>query len=67
LAEKCWTYIEDHALWRHCDAVGQEDAMKFAICNEIFWTEDADKWTVARQFEAAAQIGFDGMEISPLP
>lgn len=39
--------------------------MKFAICNEIFWTEDADKWTVARQFEAAAQIGFDGMEISP--
>ena len=39
--------------------------MKFAICNEIFWTEDAGKWTIARQFEAAAQIGFDGLEISP--
>jgi len=39
--------------------------MKFAICNEIFWTEDKDKWTVRRQFEAAKQMGFDGIEISP--
>ena len=39
--------------------------MKFAICNEIFWTEDKDKWTIRRQFEAAKQIGFDGIEISP--
>lgn len=39
--------------------------MKFAICNEIFWTEDSDKWTIRRQFEAAAEIGFDGIEISP--
>jgi len=39
--------------------------MKLAICNEIFWTEDADAWTIARQFEAAAEAGFDGLEISP--
>ena len=39
--------------------------MKFAICNEIFWTEDRDKWTIPRQFEAAAEMGFDGIEISP--
>ncbi len=39
--------------------------MKLAICNEIFWTEDQDKWTIARQFEAAAEMGFDGLEISP--
>ena len=39
--------------------------MKFAICNEIFWTEDREGWTIRRQFEAAAQMGFDGIEISP--
>lgn len=39
--------------------------MKFAICNEIFWTEDQNTWTIRRQFEAAAQMGFDGIEISP--
>ena len=39
--------------------------MRFAICNEIFWTEDAEKWSIARQFEAAAEAGYDGLEISP--
>lgn len=39
--------------------------MKFAICNEIFWTEDRERWTIRRQFEAAAEIGFDAVEISP--
>lgn len=39
--------------------------MKFAICNEIFWSEDPDRWTIDRQFEAAAEIGFDALEISP--
>lgn len=39
--------------------------MKFAICNEIFYTEDAEHWTIARQFEAAAELGFDGIEIAP--
>jgi len=39
--------------------------MKFAICNEIFWMEDPAKWTVRRQFEAAAQMGYDGIEVSP--
>ena len=44
--------------------------MKFAICNEMFWTEDQEspgkeKWSVRRQFEAAAEMGYDGIEISP--
>ena len=39
--------------------------MKFAICNEIFWTEDKNKWTLRRQFEAARSMGFTGIEISP--
>lgn len=39
--------------------------MKFAICNEIFFYEDKDKWTIRRQFETAAELGFDGLEISP--
>lgn len=39
--------------------------MKFAVCNEIFFSEDKEKWTIRRQFEAAAEIGFDGIEISP--
>lgn len=39
--------------------------MKFAICNEIFYSEDQDAWTIQRQFETAAEIGFDGLEIAP--
>ena len=39
--------------------------MRFAICNEIFWTEDAAAWTIRRQFEAAAAMGFDALEVSP--
>jgi sugar phosphate isomerase/epimerase len=39
--------------------------MKFAICNEIFFYEDKEKWTIQRQFEAAAEIGFDAVEVSP--
>ncbi|MBU0609794.1 MAG: sugar phosphate isomerase/epimerase [Armatimonadetes bacterium] len=39
--------------------------MKFAICNEIFFYEDKEKWTIRKQFEAAAELGFDGIEISP--
>jgi D-psicose/D-tagatose/L-ribulose 3-epimerase len=39
--------------------------MKFAICNEIFFYEDKEKWTIRKQFEAAAALGFDGIEISP--
>jgi len=39
--------------------------MKFAICNEIFFYEDKEKWTIRKQFEAAAKMGFDGLEISP--
>lgn len=39
--------------------------MRFAICNEIFWMEDEARWTIRRQFEAAAEIGFDALEISP--
>jgi sugar phosphate isomerase/epimerase len=39
--------------------------MKFAICNEIFYTEDAEHWTIPRQFETAAELGFDGIEIAP--
>ena len=34
--------------------------MKFAICNEIF-----KDWPTRKQFEVAAEIGFDGIEISP--
>jgi len=34
--------------------------MKFSICNEIF-----QGWPLAKQFEAAADIGFDAIEISP--
>lgn len=39
--------------------------MKFAICNELFFYEDREKWTIRRQFEAARDMGFDGLEISP--
>lgn len=39
--------------------------MKFGICNEIFWTEDPGKWPIRRQFEVAAELGYDGLEISP--
>lgn len=39
--------------------------MKFAICNEIFFYEDKEKWTISKQFEAARDLGFDGLEISP--
>lgn len=39
--------------------------MKFAICNEIFFYEDKEKWTIRRQFEAAAEMGYDALEISP--
>jgi D-psicose/D-tagatose/L-ribulose 3-epimerase len=39
--------------------------VKFAICNEIFFYEDKEKWTIRKQFEAARDLGFDGMEISP--
>jgi sugar phosphate isomerase/epimerase len=39
--------------------------MKFAICNEIFFYEDKEKWTIQKQFEAARDMGFDGMEVSP--
>lgn len=39
--------------------------MRFAICNEIFFYEDKEKWTIQRQFEAARDLGFDGIEISP--
>ncbi len=39
--------------------------MKFSICNEIFYYEDREKWPIRRQFETAADIGFDGLEIAP--
>jgi len=39
--------------------------VKFAICNELFFSEDREKWTIRRQFEAAAEIGFQGLEIAP--
>lgn len=39
--------------------------MKFALCNEIFYYADKEKWTIRKQFEAAARLGFDGLEISP--
>jgi sugar phosphate isomerase/epimerase len=39
--------------------------VKFAICNEIFYYEDKERWTIRRQFETAAELGFDGLEISP--
>jgi len=34
--------------------------MKFCICNEIF-----QDWPLAKQFEVAADIGFDAIEIAP--
>ncbi len=34
--------------------------MKFCICNEIF-----QDWPLTRQFEVAADIGFDAIEIAP--
>jgi len=34
--------------------------MKFAICNEIF-----QGWELEKQFETAAEVGFDGIEIAP--
>jgi len=34
--------------------------MKFCICNEIF-----QEWPLAKQFEVAADIGFDAIEIAP--
>ncbi len=36
--------------------------MKFAICNEMFAEV---KWETEKQFEVAAEIGFDGIEIAP--
>lgn len=39
--------------------------MKLAICNEIFYSEDAAEWTIERQFAEAAELGFDGLEIAP--
>ncbi len=34
--------------------------MKFALCNEIF-----KEWEIEQQFEVAAEIGFDALEIAP--
>jgi len=34
--------------------------VKFALCNEIF-----KEWEIEKQFEVAAEIGFDGLEIAP--
>jgi len=34
--------------------------VKFAICNEIF-----QDWELEQQFETAAEVGFDGIEIAP--
>ncbi len=39
--------------------------MKFAICNELFYSEDQERWTIPSQFAAAAELGFDGLEIAP--
>lgn len=36
--------------------------MKFAICNEIFHEVG---WEIEKQFEVAAEVGFDGLEIAP--
>lgn len=39
--------------------------MKLAICNEIFYSENAAEWTIERQFAQAAELGFEGLEIAP--
>jgi len=39
--------------------------MRFAICNEIFYSEDQERWTIPSQFAAAAELGFDALEIAP--
>jgi len=39
--------------------------MKFAICTEIFYYEDADACPIARQFDTTAELGFAGIEIAP--
>lgn len=39
--------------------------MRLAICNEIFWTEDAAAWPFARQCQVAAELGYDAIEVSP--
>ncbi len=39
--------------------------MKPAICNEIFYSEDAAEWSIERQFAQAAELGFEGLEIAP--
>jgi len=39
--------------------------MKLAICNEIFYNEDPEDWTIERQFAQAAELGFEGLEIAP--
>ena len=36
--------------------------MKFAICNEMFHEVE---WEIEKQFEVAAETGFDGIEIAP--
>lgn len=36
--------------------------MKFAICNEMFHEV---KWEIEKQFDVAAEIGFEGIEIAP--
>ncbi len=36
--------------------------MKFAICNEMFHEVG---WEIEKQFEVAAEVGFDGIEIAP--
>jgi sugar phosphate isomerase/epimerase len=41
-------------------APGQNRAMKFAICNEIF-----QGWEHGRAFQFAAQAGYDAIEIAP--
>jgi sugar phosphate isomerase/epimerase len=39
--------------------------MKFAICNEIFYNEDPARWSISSQFAAAAELGFEALEIAP--
>ncbi|HUS80325.1 MAG TPA: sugar phosphate isomerase/epimerase family protein [Armatimonadota bacterium] len=36
--------------------------MKFAICNEMFHEV---KWEIEKQFDVAAEVGFEGIEIAP--
>jgi len=36
--------------------------VKYAICNEMFFEV---KWEIEKQFEVAAELGFDGIEIAP--